>query len=332
MKIDISAHILPMKYKEALYKVAPPDFYLKSSIDATPTLFDLDHRFRIMDKYQGLIQVLTLSSPPVEEVGDAKKAIDLSKLANDEMAELVFKYPDRFAADAACLPMNDIDAALSEVDRAINDLKFRGVQIFTPVNDKPLDSPEFMPLYEKMCQYNLPIWIHPKRTINYADYKTQDKSLHRIFCIFGWPYETTAAMTHLVMNGILERYPSLKFITHHCGGMVPYFEQRIIGHYDVMEMQRGDNCKQKLTKAPIEYFKMFYNDTAVYGSTPALMCGYAFFGIDKLLFGTDMPYDSQLGDRYTRQTIDSIEQMDIPDSEKKKIFEDNARRLLRLPV
>lgn len=332
MKIDVFPHIIPPKYKEALYKVAPSGFYIQNVIDSTPTLFDLDIRFRIMDKYEDLMQVLTLSAPPVELIADSQKAVELAKLANDEMAELVLKYPSRFAAAVACLPMNNIDAALKEVDRAINDLKFRGVQISTPINDKPLDSPEFLPLYEKMAQYNLPIWIHPERPADYPDYRTEDRSRYMIFHVFGWPYETAAAMTRLVFSGILERYPNLKFITHHCGGMVPYLEERIIGAYDHAEMRRGAKYKQGLTKAPIEYFKMFYYDTSIYGNTAGLMCSYAFCGADHLLFGTDMPYDNQLGDRYIRQTIQAIEQMDISDLEKRKIFEGNARRLLRLPL
>ncbi len=332
MKIDIFPHILPLKYKETLYKIAPSGFYIKDVIETLPTLFDLEHRFRIMDKYEGLMQVLTLSAPPIEQIGDSRKAVDLAKLANDEMAELVLKYPDRFAAAVASLPMNDIEAALKEVDRAINDLKFRGVQINTPINDKPLDSPEFIPLYEKMSQYDLPIWIHPVRDVDFSDYRTEKRSKYMIFHVFGWPYETAAAMTRLVFSGILEKYPNLKIITHHCGSMVPYFEQRIIGAYDHAEMLRGAKYKRGLSKPPIEYFKMFYYDTAIYGSTPGLMCAYAFCGADHMLFATDFPYDSQFGERYIRQTIQSIEQMNIGDLEKKMIFEDNARKLLRLPI
>jgi predicted TIM-barrel fold metal-dependent hydrolase len=332
MKIDIFPHILPPKYKEALYKIAPSGFYIQDVIETLPTLFDLDHRFRIMDKFEGLYHVLTLSSPPIEKIGDAEKAIYLAKLANDEMAELVLKYPDRFVAAVASLPMLDIDASLKEIDRAINDLRFRGVQINTPINDKPIDSPEFLPIYEKMANYNLPIWIHPVRDANFSDYRTEKRSKYMIFHIFGWPYETAAAMTRLVFSGILERYPNLKFITHHCGSMVPYLEQRIIGAYDHAEMLRGAKYKQGLTKAPIEYFKMFYYDTAIYGSTPALMCAYAFCGPKHMLFATDFPYDSQFGERYTRQTIKSIDEMNISEMEKKMIFEENARRLLRLPI
>ncbi|MFC2013993.1 amidohydrolase family protein [Chloroflexota bacterium] len=332
MKIDIWTHIIPPKCKDALYKVTPTNSYLREAIESIPTLFDLEQRLRIMDKYEGLLQVLTLISSGLDEIADSQKAVDLARLGNDEMAELVLKYPDRFAAAVGCLPMNNIDAALMEADRVINDLRFRGVQIYTPTNDKPLDSPEFWPLYEKMSQYNLPIWIHPKRAAGYADYRSEKKSMYRIHIVLGWPYETAVAMTRLVFSGVLERYPNLKIMTHHCGSMIPFFEQRLIGAYDQHEMRQGDKSKDGLSKAPIEYFKKFYNDTAIYGSTPGLMCGYAFFGADHLLFGTDFPYDSQLGDRYTRQTINSIEQMDIPDSEKKKIFEDNARKLLRLPI
>jgi predicted TIM-barrel fold metal-dependent hydrolase len=332
MKIDLFPHILPVKYKEMLYKIAPSDFYIKDVIETLPTLFDLEHRFRIMDKYEGLMQILTLSSPPIEQIGDSKKAIDLAKMANDEMAGLVLKYPDRFPAAVAALPMIDMDATLKEVDRAINDLKFRGIQLNSPINNKPLDSPEFLPLYEKMAHYNLPIWIHPVREADFADYRTEKRSKYMIFHIFGWPYETAAAMTRLVFSGVLEKYPNLKIITHHCGSMVPYLEQRIIGAYDHAEMLRGAKYKQGLTKSPIDYFKMFYYDTAIYGSTPGLMCAYAFCGADHLLFATDFPYDSQFGERYIRQTIQSVDQMTISDLEKKMIFEENARKLLRLPI
>ena len=332
LKIDAFSHVLPPGFKDILFKAAPPGFHLKDVIESLPTLYNLDHRFRVMDKFDGLMQILTLAAPPIEDVAQGKQAAELARAANDEMAELVLKYPDRFPAAIASLPLNDIDAALKETDRAIKDLKFRGVQVFSPINDRPLDDPEFFPLYEKMAQYNLPILIHPERQVDYPDYRTEKRSKYMIFSNFGWPYETTVAMTRLVFSGVLEKYPGVKFVTHHCGGMVPYLEQRIIGSYDHAEMLRGARYKQGLTKAPIDYFKMFYNDTAIYGSTPGLMCGHAFCGADHLLFATDFPYDSQFGERYTRQTIASIENMSIPDVEKKAIFEENARKLFRLPI
>jgi len=332
LKIDIFSHILPLKYKEAFLKSGPLGAARKERIDSLPTLYDMDQRFRLMDKYEGYVQMLTLNYPPVELIGDPKKSIYLSKLVNDEMAELVVKYPDRFVGAVACLPMDDIDEALKEADRAINGLKFRGVQIYTPTLDKPLNLPEFMPLYEKMSQYNLPIWLHPKRGKEYADYRTENKSLYDVYHCLGWPYETSTAMTRFVYSGILEKYPNLKIITHHCGGMIPYFGQRILGFYGQEEQRLGEEYKTTLTKPVLDYFRMFYNDTALYGDTSGLMCARAFFGADHILFGTDMPHDNQLGDKLIRDTINSVEQMEISDLDKKKIFEDNARKLLRLPL
>jgi aminocarboxymuconate-semialdehyde decarboxylase len=283
-----------------------------------------------MDKYDGLKQVLTLASPSIESVVGPKDAVELSKMANDEMAELLDKYPDRFVAAVASLPMNDIDAALEELHRAINELKFRGVQFHSPIMDKPLDHPDFLPVYERIAAYRVPIWIHPKRGIDTPDYRSENHSKYWIFSMFGWPYETTAAMTRLVFSGILERFPDLKIITHHCGGMVPYFVERIIGGQDYAEKCCNAKFKEPLSRPPIDYYRMFYADTALYGATPSLMCGYQFFGSDHIVFGTDMPYDSEGGERYVRQTIEAIDGMDIPTVDRGKIYEGNARKLLRL--
>ena len=334
LKIDAYSHISPPKYSEAVRKLSPEVY--NQILAHTPPLFDLDERFRIMDMYEGLVQVLTIGPvPPIEEFADPEKSVDLAKLANDEMAELVLKYRDRFVAAIALLPMNNIDAALKETDRAINDLGCRGIYVHSNINGKPLDSPEFIPLYEKMSKYNLPIYIHPWRSNDFADYATEKSSKYMIASIFGWPYETTAAMTRLVFSGILEKYPNLKVVTHHCGGMVPYYEQRILQHYGQQDMSyRGRaGYTRELSKTPIEYYKMFYNDTAIHGNTPALMCAYNFCGADHIVFGADMPLgDYYFGFRSYRQTINAIEAMDITDDEKKKIFGDNARSLLRIPV
>ncbi len=337
MKIDVFCHILPIKYKDALDKVVKstvikdPNF-MYSTQKVLPTLYDLDLRFQIMDKYDDLMQVLTLSMPPVENLGDPQIAVDLAKLANDEMAELVRKHPFRFAGAVACLPMNNMEAALTEVDRAIKDLKLVGIQISTPIIDKPLDSPEFLPLYQKMWEYNLPIWIHPQRPPSVADYRSEKASNYNVYGMLGWPYETSVAMIRLVFSGILEKFPGLKFITHHAGAMIPFFETRITGWIDSHDILSGRRDREKLRKPIRDYFKMFYADTAIYGNTPGLMCAYAFFGTEHMLFATDMPWDNQLGLRYTRDTIDAVNQMPISDVEKKKIFADNAKNLLRLAV
>ncbi len=332
LKIDIFAHIIPEKFRQAIMKALPGPAHQSDA--ALTSLHDLDLRLRIMEQHEGLMQVLTLgmTSGMPEQVTDLDKSTDLAKLANDELAELVFKHPEKFPAAVATLPMNNINAALKELERAIDDLKFRGIQLLTPTNDKPLDAPEFMPIYEMMSRYNLPIWLHPCRGDDRPDYLTETKSTYRIASAFGWPYETSAAMTRLVFSGVLEKYPNLKFITHHAGGLIPLYAIRISQFHDIQEMTRRAGYKKGLTKTPIEYYKMFYADTALYGNTPGLMLAYSFFGPDHLLFGTDMPYDNQLGYRDVRETIWAIEEMDIGETERKKIFAENARLICRLPT
>ena len=331
LKIDAYAHIIPPKYGEALHKVAPK-MYEEQVVYSRP-LWDLDARFRIMDKYEPIKQVLTLGRIPVEHVAGPEKAAELAKLADDEMAELVVKYPDRFVAALTSLAMNNMDAALEETDRTIRDLKFRGVYLHTPVDEKPLDNPEFLPLYEKMAEYDLPIVIHPMRKVSHPDYLTEKESKYNMFSLFGWPYDTTSAMARLVFSGIMEKYPSLKVVTHHCGGMVPFYGERIKQFTQLFYSRRAGDAEPFFRKDIVDYFRMFYADTAIYGNPKALECGHAFFGPDRILFGIDFPLgDTEHGDRNYRQTINAIEQMDITEEDKKKIYEDNARKLMRLPV
>ena len=306
MMIDVFAHILPPKYLEVREKKAVSGWASARGsrwVQAVPTLNDLDIRFRIMDKYQDLMHVLTIAAPPLETITKPEDAVELAKIANDEMAELVMKYPDRFAAAVACLPLNDIDATLNEIDRAINDLRFRGIEIYTDVDGKPIDAPEFMPIYEKMAYYDLPILIHPRREAVVPDYEGEKESKYLIWNRLAWPHATSMAMLRLVCSGILEKYPNLKFVTHHAGGTVPYLVTRISLLGEFNEMRMGYRYEQHLTKNIVDYLRMFYNDTAVYGNTPSLMCAYAFCGADHLLFATDMPFDSQTGYRLVRETI-----------------------------
>ncbi len=332
LKIDAYSHISPPRYTEVLRKDYP-GFY-NNILGSYPPLFDMSHRFRIMDNYPGLVQVLTVGPvPPLEAFAGSEKSVDLARMANDEMAELVSRHRDRFVAAIALLPMNNIDAAIRETDRAIVQLGFRGIYVHSNINGKPLDSVEFLPLFEKMWRYNLPVYIHPWRDDNVAEYASEKTTKYMIASVFGWPYETTAAMARIVFSGILEKFPGLKIVTHHCGGMVPYYEQRIVQHYNVYERSASAPFLRELSKAPIEYFKMFYADTAIHGNTPALMLAYHFFGADRIVLGADMPLgDYYFGLRSYRQTFTAIEAMDITGAEKKKIFSENAQRLLRLAV
>ncbi len=334
MIIDVFTHILPPKLLNERKKRAGDSFvsqYAKYP-SANRCLYDLDVRFRVMDKFEGLVQVLTIAGPNLESITSGKDTVELAQMANDEMAELVSRYPDRFVAAVACLPMNDIDAALKEADRAIKELNFRGVEIFTDIEGKPIDLPEWWPIYEKMESYNLPILLHPRRENLKPDYKAENESKYLIYVNLGWPYETSMAMTRLALSGIFEKYPNLKVITHHAGGTVPFLANRIEVISDFFEMRMGYKYDPSVRKRPLDYYRMFYADTATCGQKSSLMCAYDFFGVDRLLFATDLPFDNQLGERLVRETIRAIGEMEISEIERKKIFSENAKNIMRLPV
>ena len=330
MKIDIYTHVMLTKYKNAIYKYSDKFETERNFMEKRITLTNHNERIRILDRYEDMAQVLSTTFPTLEDTVNPKEAAELARISNDEMAEWVAKNSKKYIAAIANLPLNHIDAATKEAERAIKELGFKGIQIFTSVQGKPLSSGELMPLYKMMADFDLPIWIHPLRRSSTPDYPTEKSSFQQIFSVFGWPYETTMAMTRLVFAGIFEKFPTIKFITHHCGGMVPYYADRIVVHYNNGLERLGQKFFPGLKKHPVEYFRMFYNDTALNGNASGLKCGYDFFGEDHLLFGTDMPYDIENGAIAIQKTIEAIEGMNIPESSKKKIYEGNARKLLHL--
>src|SRR5262247_1298987 len=270
MKIDIFPHILPRKYFDRLLAVAPPGLALQKRMSGIPVLVDLELRFTIMDRWEGYVQVLTLANPPIEVVAPAAASPDLARLANDEMAALVVRHPDRFPGFVASLPMNNPDASVAEIDRAVRQLGATGVQIFTNVAGQPLDQPEFQPIFARMAEHRLPIWLHPARPATVADYAGELRSKYDLWWAFGWPYETSVAMGRLVFSGLFDRHPELVVIIPFCAG-------RVGGGLDQLGSRSDDpedaGALGRLRKRPIDYFRMFYGDTALFGAWHAMESG-----------------------------------------------------------
>jgi aminocarboxymuconate-semialdehyde decarboxylase len=334
MKIDIFNHLLPKNFFDKMIEVAPNQKDIGRRMRSIPAIVDLEERFRVMDQFEDYVQVICLPNPPLEVLGGPDVTSELAQIANDGMAEYVAKYPDRFPGFIASLSLSDPDAALTELDRAIKDLKAVGVQFFSNVKGAPLDLPEFEPLFARMAEIDLPIWIHPARAANFPDYLTEKKSKYEIWWTFGWPYETSVAMARIVFAGYFDKYPNLKIISHHLGAMIPYFEGRVGPGWDQLGSRTSDEdytvILEQLKKRPLDYFKMFYADSAVFGSVAATKCGLEFFGADKVLFASDSPFDPEKGPGYIRETIKVIAELPISDTDKQKIFEGNAKRLLKL--
>jgi len=334
MMIDIFNHFMPKVYFDRLTDLIP-DHVALTAFPRLKTLVDVDARLRLIDEFDGLQQVLSLANPPVELVGPPDATPDLARIANDGLAELCSRYPDHFPGFIAALPMNNIDASLSEIDRAVAALGARGIQIFTNVAGIPLSAPQFRPIFRRLAQHDLPVWIHPMRGPQFADYACEQTSEDEIWFSFGWPYETTACITRLIYSGLLDELPELKIITHHMGGMIPYFAGKItLGFRQIFfgTSQRNPVAEERgLRKPPMDYFKMIYADTALNGVEAATRCGHAFFGTEKCLFATDAPFDPEGGRALIRSTIRAIEALEIGTLECAHIFAENARRLLNLP-
>src|ERR1700694_5774524 len=340
LKLDIFPHIFPQAFFERMKAIAEQNPTLAAQIKRwlhIPVLWDLEARLRMMDRFKGYKQILTLSLPAIEFLAPHDQSPELARLANDGMAEIVARHPECFPAFVASLPMNNVPEALREMERAIEKLGAKGVQIFTNVNGRPLDEPEFYPVFERMAnKYDLPIWVHPTRTAKFADYPTEQKSKYEIWWLFGWPYETSAFMARLVFSGMLDKLPKLRIITHHLGAMAPYFVNRIGYGMDQFGARTSDedyeSLLQKMSKRPLEYFKMFYGHPSANCAPSAIRCGLDFYGVKHVLFGTDCPFDPQGGPLFIRETIKALDGMKLRKDDLRRIYFGNAMGMLKLKL
>ncbi len=334
MKIDLFNHFFPKSYFDRY--IGPGSIRdIGKRVRNIQAIWDLDFRFKVMDEFGEYCQVLTLPAPPIEAVEGPEKSAEVAQVANDGLAELVQKHPRRFIAFVASVPMNNTDAAVKEINRAVSQLGARGIQIYTNVNEKPLDAPQFQPIFDEAARLDIPILMHPTRGANFPDYLTEEKSLYEIWWTLGWPYETACAMSRMTFSGLLDRHPDLKIVTHHLGGMVPYFEGRVGYGWDQLGSRTSDVDYKALLKSmkkrPIDYLRMFYGDTALFGARAGTVCGLEFFGVDHVLFASDTPFEPTPG-LFIRETIKVVDSLDLSAGDREKIYRGNAERLLKLPV
>jgi len=336
-KIDVFNHIWPVPFYDAqIAHIGTMSDISKRSGDV-PMMTDLDRRFAVMDMFgDDYCQILSLASPPLEKIADPEKALELSRIGSDSMAELCHAHPARFPGFIGTAPLSHPEGLVTESRRAIEDLGAVGMQIFTNVGGKPLDLPEYAPFFEYMNSVGKPVWLHPARGADSPDYRSETRSEYEIWWTFGWPYETSAAMARMVFSQFFDRWPNLNVITHHAGGMVPYFEGRVGPGWDQMGARTSDKdisgVRTALRRPHLEYFKEFYADTATFGSARAITHAMEFFGEDRVLFASDAPFDPEGGPYYIRETIRILDSLDITQAQRAKIYQDNAVRLLGLEL
>lgn len=329
--IDAFTHFFPQNIYEAMFLNSEiPD--IGKRMRDLAAISDIDTRLRILDNFSDYRQVICLGMPPIEAVAGPENTPALARIANDGLSELVRTRPDYFYGYAAALPMNAPDAAAREVARVAADPGCIGLQIHTNINGLPLDDPRFAPIFAAAAAEEMTILLHPNRTADFSDYPEESFSRYEIWQVLGWPYETSVAMARLVLSGMMDRFEGIKILTHHLGGMIPYFEGRVGWKSLGTRSSREDysDVLAGLKKAPIEYFRAFYGDTAMTLTPGAFTCGKDFFGTRNIIFATDCPFPNGGTDRM-QNIVSTIESMPLTRQEKDLIFHDNAVALFDRP-
>ncbi|MGH2703219.1 MAG: amidohydrolase family protein [Actinomycetota bacterium] len=325
VKVDAFTHVAPVALRDAVLERSDFSSDLENW-QRIPALTDPALRLQLMDECGIDMQVLATPSPPLDEQFDQETAQGLARLANDEMAAITQRYPDRFIGTAT-LSLTDPEWAADELRRSVEHLNLRGAQLYTSVRGRAIDGPDFEPLYATLEALDVPAWLHPERSSRQPDYVGEQGSKYGLFLVFGWPYETTLAMARLVFSGTMQRHPDLKIVAHHAGAMVPRLATRIRSHYQNLPRVDGPD---DLELAPIEYFKRFWIDTVTQGSTSALMAAREVFGSDRMVFATDMPFGTNGGKDFMAAEMRALDSLPLPEAEKQAIWGTNLLRLCGL--
>jgi aminocarboxymuconate-semialdehyde decarboxylase len=323
MRIDAYTHFMPSRMFKILVDSGYPD--IGKRMREVPCIHDVEIRKKVIDTFPDYAQILSFAMPPMEVFakGDGAKVEEYARLINDELAEMCAKDPDHFPGWVAQGALGAADAGVAEAQRAIKNGALAGV---------PLDDPKFEPFFAAMEKLDRPIWLHPARNAGIADYASEKTSKFEIWWAFGWSYETGAAMARLVFSKLMDKYPNLKIITHHFGGIVPMLEGRIGPGWDQLGSRTSGEDLGKLLgelkKRPLDYFKhSFYADTATFSSEAGMTMGLSFYDHDKIVFASDCPFDPEKGTMYTRDALRFLEAADVSKAEREAIAHGNLERI-----
>jgi len=324
MKMDLHTHYYPPRYFEMIrgtagdfsFGVDPAGRTIIQYRGArffgiTPPMTDPARRLEDMDRVGIDVEVLSLSTPNVFFAG-ASKQPEVARMVNDAYAELIARHPTRFQAFAS-IPMDDPDAALAELDRAIGELKFQGVVLLSNIQGRPLTDPVYHPFFEEADRRNLCIFLHPMLPAHSESFNE-----YVLGPLVGFPFDTTLAVARMCFAGMFRDLPGIRWLIAHLGGAVPYLMERLDnGFRDFAE------CRAKIDKLPSAYLKGLYYDTVSF-SPHSLRLARDLVGADHMVMGSDYPHLLGSIDR----AVSSIRALYFPDSEKERIFSGKALSIL----
>jgi len=323
--IDIHAHFVPEEYLRLIEAEGEPyGVRLRSGANGpmivvgqavigpiTAHYHNLDLRLKAMDAQRVTVHALSLNPPMVYWADDAL-GVRLARLVNDAMAEATRAHPERFVA-LATLPMQDPEAAVNEVDRAVKELGCRGIYLGTNIRGKELNDSLFLPVFERINALRVPIFLHPFNVIG-----SQRLTSYYLHNLLGNPFDTAVAAANLIFSGLLDRFPKLDICLPHAGGAFPYLIGRLNHGWKVRQECRG------LKKPPLSYLRRFTYDTISH-APQSLRYLIDLVGADRVMLGSDYCFD--MG--YERP-VKVITALKLSRGDEEKILGGNAARLLRL--
>jgi aminocarboxymuconate-semialdehyde decarboxylase len=321
--VDFHNHYYPPVYVEALMTSAsavrvtydeagnPCVHYPGDYNILVPGHRDIEYRRRVLDEHHVDMQVLSFTTPGVHVEAPAA-AIRMAGQINDAFARVCRTGEGRFAA-LATLPLNDPAASVRELERAMKELGLPGAMVFSNVNHVALDDERFAPLWSQADELGAVIYIHPTDPLG-----VEAMLEYWLMPLVGFLMDTTLAASKLVFSGVVERHPRIRWVLTHMGGAIPYLAERLDRGYRAFA-----DCRRHINRPPSEYLQTFYYDTVNF-NPDAVKLATSFAGADRILAGSDYPH--QIGS--IPLMIDTIRALDVSDEVRKKIFGENAMRVL----
>lgn len=326
--IDIHSHCYPQEFVNRVLSLGPPFevgrdakgrknlFYKGARVwTITDAMGDVEGRLEALENF-GICHQILSAAVPFPFFLPEQEGYDLIRSINDAMCNVCDSYSRHFSA-IACLPLTSVDNSLRELERAVDKLGMKGVIIGTNVCGKPLDSEEFLPLFAELNRRQIPVFLHPVTPAEVGLMKD-----YSLVSLIGFMFETTLAVSRMVLSGLLDRFPNLTMVLAHMGGTILHLWERIDRGHSVYP-----DAAKVVSAPPSEYFKRFYFDVTCYDEI-SLNAALKRIGPERLLFGTDFPHP--IGN--LKRTKEIYDRLDWDEKTKQAVFFENARRLYRLPI
>jgi predicted TIM-barrel fold metal-dependent hydrolase len=321
IRIDCQSHLYPPEMLAYLEKRKESPYVYRKDGEryvvigdwqrrVLPNHSDVGAKLQAMDKSGISLTALSINDPGPELFG--KEGPSVARMVNDFIGGVAREHPTRFFG-LAVLPLQEMDAALVELDRCVSKLGMKGILLYSNLNGKFPDEPEFRPLFARAEELGIPILLHPAYPTTFAA-----TSGYQMAAGLGLMFDTTIALTRIILAGLLDQHPRLRLVCPHVGGALPYLIGRV--DHQTMVLKRG---AEKIRKAPSEYLKQVWLDI-VSPLALTIRYGYDFLGPERLLYSSDHPWvDPQL-------IVNNLQSLKLPRVEEEKIFGGNARRLFKL--